>query len=130
MVGILVGEWRPNKTFRFYGYGYGEGHRLAAAGLHARDFGRDQLSTQGTWYCCVITCSAALLVGTKIPSIMAALRPTSLFMKLPITVIEGMTDVVQLPRLSPGPRHLHCRNCSCLAVRIRVLEPQAVRRPG
>jgi hypothetical protein len=29
VVGILIGEWRPNKTFRFYGYGYGEGHRLA-----------------------------------------------------------------------------------------------------
>jgi hypothetical protein len=28
-MGILIGEWRPNKTFRFYGYGYGEGHRLA-----------------------------------------------------------------------------------------------------
>ena len=29
VVGILVGEWRPDKWFRFYGYGYGEGHRLA-----------------------------------------------------------------------------------------------------
>jgi muramoyltetrapeptide carboxypeptidase LdcA involved in peptidoglycan recycling len=29
VVGILVGEWRPNKTFRFYEYGFGEGHRLA-----------------------------------------------------------------------------------------------------
>jgi hypothetical protein len=29
VVGILVGEWRPDKTFRFYGYCYGEGHRLA-----------------------------------------------------------------------------------------------------
>jgi hypothetical protein len=29
VVGILIGEWRPDKWFRFYGYGYGEGHRLA-----------------------------------------------------------------------------------------------------
>jgi hypothetical protein len=29
VVGILVGEWRPDKRFRFYAYGYGEGHRLA-----------------------------------------------------------------------------------------------------
>jgi hypothetical protein len=29
VIGILVGEWRPDKTFRFYSYGYGEGHRLA-----------------------------------------------------------------------------------------------------
>ena len=28
MLGILVGEWRPNKMFRFYGYGYEKGHRL------------------------------------------------------------------------------------------------------
>jgi hypothetical protein len=30
VLGILIGEWRPNKTFRFYAYGYGEGHQLAA----------------------------------------------------------------------------------------------------
>ena len=29
VVGIMVGEWRADKKFRFYGYGYGEGHRLA-----------------------------------------------------------------------------------------------------
>ena len=28
-MGILVGEWHPDNWFRFYGYGYGEGHRLA-----------------------------------------------------------------------------------------------------
>jgi hypothetical protein len=29
VVGILVGEWPPDKRFRFYAYGYSEGHRLA-----------------------------------------------------------------------------------------------------
>jgi hypothetical protein len=29
VVGILIGEWRPDRKFRLYGYGYGEGHRLA-----------------------------------------------------------------------------------------------------
>jgi hypothetical protein len=28
VLGILVGEWRPNKMFRFYGYAYEEGNRL------------------------------------------------------------------------------------------------------
>jgi hypothetical protein len=27
VIGILVGEWRQDEWFRFYGYGYGEGHR-------------------------------------------------------------------------------------------------------
>jgi hypothetical protein len=30
VVRILVGESRPDKKFRFYAFGYGEGHRLAA----------------------------------------------------------------------------------------------------
>jgi hypothetical protein len=29
VIGILVGEWRPDKVFRFYEYGYGGGHWLA-----------------------------------------------------------------------------------------------------
>jgi hypothetical protein len=36
VVGILVGEWRPDNWFRFYGYGYGEGHRLAVP--HMKSF--------------------------------------------------------------------------------------------
>ena len=28
VVGFLIGEWRPNKTFRFYAYAYDEGNRL------------------------------------------------------------------------------------------------------
>jgi hypothetical protein len=34
VIGILVGEWRPDKVFRFYEYGYGEGHRLAGRDAH------------------------------------------------------------------------------------------------
>ncbi len=29
VVGILIGEWRPDRKLRFYGYGYGAGHRIA-----------------------------------------------------------------------------------------------------
>ena len=46
--------------------------------------------------------NAALLVGTKIPAILSALRPTSLLFKLPIQVIEGASDVFVIPRIGAG----------------------------
>jgi HK97 family phage major capsid protein len=46
--------------------------------------------------------NASTLVGTKIPAILAALRPSSLFMKLPLQIIEGATDVFVLPRIQVG----------------------------
>lgn len=46
--------------------------------------------------------SGAFTVGTDVPEIQASLRPTSLLMKLPITVLENCQGNVVLPRISTG----------------------------
>jgi hypothetical protein len=46
--------------------------------------------------------AANLLGGTYIPAIQAALRPTALVAKLPITWLEGLRANLSLPRLSTG----------------------------
>jgi HK97 family phage major capsid protein len=46
--------------------------------------------------------SGAATIGLDIPEIQASLRPTSLIMRLPITILDGCQGNVSLPRVSTG----------------------------
>jgi HK97 family phage major capsid protein len=48
------------------------------------------------------TSSASFAVGVDVPEVQKSLRPTSLFMKLPITVLDNCQGEVVLPRIATG----------------------------